>query len=601
MTNSELNQYIRHYIEKDRTNRAIMLTAQWGAGKSHYIRNELIPFLQKEENGSHECVVVSLYGLSDLADVSKSLYLESRAKFLKAESEIAAAGKVIAKTVVKSAAGLLHFSIDASKDDLNNLYCSIDLTKKLVIFEDIERVRFDILDFMGYVNSLVEQDGVKVLLVTNEDEIIKYKPVETTEEDRNDHDFFEEPSSKGPHVLTEESQKYLETKEKTIVDTIRFLGDRQCAIHSILSSYFCEDDFSIIDSTCERAVNHLMQAMDNDNLRSLIYACQKTKDILDRIEATFSPDFYQTIFFGITSFSLRYHQGDQMKWTGGNHSSYELGTEHHPLFRFCYDYLLHQQLDLEEVRLSFLEFQELRMYDENKSKYDQDLNVISNWHMNTESDVVAAIESLTEKLRDPSIVSFYEYGRIALHLVRISHVIDYNISEIEGLMIDNLRNKGDAIRSDYVFHYSTMSSDDEEVVAHFEVFQEKMKSALDAREETIFNFTYDPLDIQPFLDRVYKEKAFILEDGAFASRLDNVKIIEMLKKCTAAQLDSFRGIYISMYHSSNIRDFLADDKPSVEGLLDKMKELQAYEGFDKIQKKQIEFFVFNLEDALTRL
>ena len=52
MTNSELNQYIRHYIEKDRTNRAIMLTAQWGAGKSHYIRNELIPFLQKEENGS---------------------------------------------------------------------------------------------------------------------------------------------------------------------------------------------------------------------------------------------------------------------------------------------------------------------------------------------------------------------------------------------------------------------------------------------------------------------------------------------------------------------------------------------------------------------
>ena len=82
---------------------------------------------------------------------------------------------------------------------------------------------------------------------------------------------------------------------------------------------------------------------------------------------------------------------------------------------------------------------------------------------------------------------------------------------------------------------------------------------------------------------------------------DNVKIIDMLKKCTAAQLDSFRGIYIFMYRSSNISDFLSDDKPSVEELLVKMKELQAYEGFDKIQKKQIEFFVFNLEDALTRL
>ena len=394
---------------------------------------------------------------------------------------------------------------------------------------------------------------------------------------------------------------YLETKEKTIVDTIRFLGDRQSAIHSILSGYFCEDNPSIIDSGCERAVNHLMQAMGNDNLRSLIYACQKTKDILDRIEVTYSTDFYQTIFFGITSFSLRYHQGKQMKWTGGNHCSYELGNEHHPLFRFCYDYLLHQQLDLEEVQLSFLELQELRMYDENKSKYDQDLNVISNWHMNAESDVVAAIESLTEKLRDPSVVSFYEYGRIALHLVRISHVIDYDISEIEGLMIDNLRNKGDVIKPDHVFHFSMMSSDDEEVVAHFEDFQQRMMGSLNAREGAIFNFTYNPLDIKPFHDRVYKEKALILEDGSFASRLDNTKINEMLKKCTAAQLDSFRGIYISMYRSSNISDFLSDDKPSVEELLEKMKELQSFEGFDKIQKKQIEFFVFNLEDALTRL
>ena len=54
-------------------------------------------------------------------------------------------------------------------------------------------------------------------------------------------------------------------------------------------------------------------------------------------------------------------------------------------------------------------------------------------------------------------------------------------------------------------------------------FLEKMKSSLNAREETIFNFTYDPHDIQRFVERVYKEKGFILEDGSFASRLDNVK------------------------------------------------------------------------------
>ena len=40
MTNDELNQYIKHYIEKDKTGRAIMLTGSWGIGKSYYIKNE---------------------------------------------------------------------------------------------------------------------------------------------------------------------------------------------------------------------------------------------------------------------------------------------------------------------------------------------------------------------------------------------------------------------------------------------------------------------------------------------------------------------------------------------------------------------------------
>ena len=62
MTNDELNYYIKHYIEKDKTGRAIMLTGAWGTGKSYYIKNELKDYL--EEYGC-KCVVVSLYGLTD--------------------------------------------------------------------------------------------------------------------------------------------------------------------------------------------------------------------------------------------------------------------------------------------------------------------------------------------------------------------------------------------------------------------------------------------------------------------------------------------------------------------------------------------------------
>lgn len=48
----------------------------------------------------------------------------------------------------------------------------------------MERSGIDILEVLGYVNNLVEQDGVKVLLVANEEEIKQYKPLTTTTEDQ---------------------------------------------------------------------------------------------------------------------------------------------------------------------------------------------------------------------------------------------------------------------------------------------------------------------------------------------------------------------------------------------------------------------------------
>ena len=40
----ELNDYIYNYLKNDKTNTAIMLTGEWGAGKSHYIKRELMTF-----------------------------------------------------------------------------------------------------------------------------------------------------------------------------------------------------------------------------------------------------------------------------------------------------------------------------------------------------------------------------------------------------------------------------------------------------------------------------------------------------------------------------------------------------------------------------
>ena len=210
---------MKHYIEKDKTNSAVMLTAPWGKGKSFFIQNELIPYLKK--NGNHQSVVVSLYGVASLEEISKSIYfsiksseirekLEKKAELFecfkrkkskkKVSSEIVPMAKIAGSTVIR---GITSFvGIDLSLKNLEELYTSVDLTGKLLVFEDIERSRVNLVEFLGYVNSIVEQDDVKVLLIANENELIHY---EQNEEE-------EGGEKKQVQVYTESSSQYLKFK-----------------------------------------------------------------------------------------------------------------------------------------------------------------------------------------------------------------------------------------------------------------------------------------------------------------------------------------------------------------------------------------------------
>lgn len=232
MTNNELNQFILHYLVEDKTHSAIMLTGAWGTGKSYYIQNELVPFLKEEHK--KDCVTVSLYGIKSTAEISRSIYIELRAKTLSAKGEAAVAGKLIAKTIVRGVVS--RFGIDFSKenDTMQELYESINLSNKLVILEDIERSQIEVIELLGYVNSLVEQDNVKVLLVANEDEMLKYNG------DAKKLPLFEQEWSDEEgvlHSLKHPLRKYLTVKEKTVSDTIQYTGDYEGAVSQIIKSF----------------------------------------------------------------------------------------------------------------------------------------------------------------------------------------------------------------------------------------------------------------------------------------------------------------------------------------------------------------------------
>lgn len=204
MTIEELDAYIKDYKKNDKTNRAVMLTAPWGSGKTYYIKNELVPSLKRDGIGT---ILVSLYGIESLAELSKNLYIEARAKWINKKSEKREIGKIIAKTIVKNVVG--HYGIDLSVDekDMQKLYASVNLSKRLIILDDLERCRIDIVDVLGFVNDLCEQDGAKVLLVANEKAIKTYEKKESISQDGKKSTDL---------VMTKECERYIRIKEKLL-------------------------------------------------------------------------------------------------------------------------------------------------------------------------------------------------------------------------------------------------------------------------------------------------------------------------------------------------------------------------------------------------
>lgn len=602
MTNHELNQYIAHYIKEDKTHSAILLTAGWGAGKSFYIKNELVPFLEQEENGKIQCIVVSLYGLTCLSEVSKALFFESRIK--RPLSGSASTISITAKTVLKGALGYLGVSLDMSNDDLQKLYDSVNLSGKLIILEDIERSQIDIIQVLGYVNSLVEQDGVKVLLVANEDEIVQFIPSTGNSSPRPISRCSPWDTNAEAIQYTESSIAYLAAKEKTISDTIVFSGDVHHAIKTIVKQF----DNSLLSGlmTDENIfeIQFLLTERQTFNLRSFTYACQKTVDIYQAIDldSNRDSDFAKTILYGILIFTFRLKTGECQKWKGNLPYSVELGNKNYPLFRFCYDYITEQHFNNTLVESARDGLKYLRLYASGSATSDKDLLALYSYSIQSEENVRTAIENISGNLKDLEFYPFTEYGRIALYLVTVSHIIDCDILEAKELLIHNLHGKYLDVRAEYLFAGAPDEDlESNEVKDEFSELCAKMLASLNASGESIFDFDYEPNSISSFSDSVAEHTNTILKDASFAARLDMDRVIEMLKKCSSVQIMEFRAIFCNLYQPGNIQDFLSGDRKKIEELHLRVNELSNFSGYDKIQKKQINWFATNLSDILRRL
>lgn len=554
----------------------------------------------KEGHGK-ECVTVSLYGLKSISEVSKNIYLELRAKALSAKGEAATAGKLIAKTIAKGVVGRLGIDLSVDSSTMQELYESVDLSNKLVILEDVERSQIGIFELLGYVNSLVEQDGVKVLLVANEDEILKNHSCEETELSAFEQGWLDdEQKPRSAKRMSEDAQKYLSVKEKTVSDTVQFTGEYTSAILQIIDSFDNSMLKKFANDASARTILNLMDTYKHHNLRSLIFACQKSVDIMESLNAPYGEDFVESIFFGIICFTFRFKAGKNLKWDENEHYSIELGSESFPLFKFCFDYITRQYIDVTTIAAAAAAFDKKKLYDRRKTIGDSDLQTLCTYHAHYESEVLQAVESIDRRLDDQNDISFYDYGAIAVYSIIIKHFLGIDIQSIKSKLVNNLRGRGNELQIEELFRVG-ISRENPVIVKEYKDLHKEMAEALKCGLDVIPGFGYLPEEVNQLYDYTIENKDRCLLRGGYAKSLDMEQLAKTFLKASPQQKDTIRAAFLAVYRPDDIKQFLVADAPAIEELRGMIAVDAETQTDDKVQALQYRFFLENLDGILNKL
>lgn len=586
MTTKELNDYIFNYSMNDKTRTAIMLTGDWGSGKSYYIEHELVPFLKNKEA---DCVVVSLYGIEDVDSISKNLYMELRMKKLSGKkSEALTTGKVVAKSILKNIASTFGVNTDLSDDDLNKIYKSVDLKNKLVVFEDFERSNVETSKLLGYINGLVEQDGVKVLVVANENEILF------------GNSQAEKIKESDDSIYSEEQKKYLRIKEKTISDTIQFEGDVNEAVENIVE-LFADSRFDAIFTTdfIERIVVLLNEKCKN-NLRTFSFAIQKSLNLINIIEnEKYETKYYQNIINSIIVFSSKIKASCFPKWEGNEYLSTELGSNEAPLLRFTYDYIRWHSFDLNSVDNTYKAYKEFCFYDEQAEKNDCDLRVLNNYAYETESNVLIALKNIEKKLENPQSIGISAYWKLAYYMIYVGTVVGFDYQKSCDLMVRNIRGLNASSDVELLkFFANSYEIDNKDIKEKYSCFVDELIKSMTYVEEDK-NFSYQPCELKRLYNDLCTNKYKYIKDHKFISKYNAKKIVGMLVESSAGEIDQFRGVLFAVYRNARKGQFDEKDVVVLKKILDLIsKEKDKNNSWDKIQLMQIDWLKSNLNEFI---
>lgn len=240
---------LTYYCNESQPVGALMLTGQWGCGKTYLLNNILTDTLKD----THIILRVSLFGMESIEEVKgevKRCWLyalgESKEPISGMADKVKKAGSVM-KSVFKKTYEVMPDPVKAilslNPIDFIKIGSQIGEKRVILIFDDLERDNISTGNLLGCINDYCENLHINTIVVANEEKI------KSSEEDKI---------------------KYNEIKEKIIQRTIYYSPDYATVVSSIIENMMCgRDDTSQIYKGFLNNNKEVLSAMFSDSIEDM--------------------------------------------------------------------------------------------------------------------------------------------------------------------------------------------------------------------------------------------------------------------------------------------------------------------------------------------
>lgn len=603
MKNEDIIKIVIEYITEERYRQAILIDGEWGAGKTFFVKEQLLDRLKQCLNDT-TIYYVSLYGVSSSQQIMDEIYSARQNQLLQekfGDKNGDKIGKGIYFTSKLLSAGMKYFNIE--KEDLPKLSEIIELKKMVIVFDDLERCEMEINQTLGVINSLTEHNDIKTIIIANQNEIgkmnffknvsSKYQValdtrIQLEEKNKNENGTLsKEELIKKTEQLFSEDFLFKKIKEKLIGLTIYYQPNLSEVFVSILNNYVKNEKSKDYLLANKQKIVNIFEDNKHYNIRTLIFsviAFDKFVKIIAGIEFAerkyIDDELNRVLTYTVIS-SIKIKSGKPIYiWEKGSAKS---GIVHYDKknfynrvygYKFVDDYLLKCILDKNEIEKTIIDvISEQKQYNDARRKEESlSFRKLHTWWELEDDEIDEILNKVLEELREQKYGPGY-FKDIIVTLMQMNYEKIKNVTykDFISLMAEKLK----LYEGDFEREHLEVLSGDVNFVKKYNEIAEPLFKVIDNKKSVDSQVENSFLCDRTFWDDNFKNKCGKLKDtyiinNKFFHYITPERFIGQLQEAKTAEIYRFMDGIKVVYSFSNLNEFFKPDIPNIEDIIEKL-------------------------------